>query len=49
MPLTKIIITTNFDEPPEDRARLEQMADGYLIKADVTPSNLIEIIDQLCT
>jgi len=47
MPLSKIIVTTNFDEPPEDRARLEQMADGYLIKADVTPSKLVELIDQV--
>jgi DNA-binding response OmpR family regulator len=47
LPLTKIIVTTNFDEPPEDRARLEQMADGYLIKADVTPSKLVEIIDEI--
>lgn len=47
LPLTKIIVTTNFDEPPEDRARLEQMADGYLIKADVTPSNLVEIINEV--
>lgn len=47
LPLTKIIITTNFDEPEEDRAYLEELADGYLIKADVTPSNLLEIIDQI--
>lgn len=44
LPLTKIIVTTNFDEPPEDRARLEKMADGYLIKADVTPSKLVELV-----
>ena len=49
LPLTKIIVTTNFDEPAEDRARLEQMADGYLIKADVTPSKLVEIIEELNT
>lgn len=47
MPLTKIIVTTNFDEPPEDRARLEKMADGYLIKADVTPSKLVELVGQV--
>jgi DNA-binding response OmpR family regulator len=47
MPLTKIIVTTNFDEPPEDRARLENMADGYLIKADVTPSKLVELVGQV--
>lgn len=47
LPLSKIIVTTNFDEPEEDRARLESLADGYLIKADVTPSKLIELIDQI--
>jgi DNA-binding response OmpR family regulator len=47
LPLTKIIVTTNFDEPDEDRARLEQMADGYLIKADVTPSKLVELVEQV--
>lgn len=47
LPLTKIIITTNFDEPDEDRSRLEQLADGYLIKADVTPSALVELIAQV--
>lgn len=47
LPLTKIIVTTNFDEPAEDRTRLEQMADGYLIKADVTPSKLVEIINEV--
>jgi len=47
LPLTKIIVTTNFDEPAEDRAHLEKLADGYLIKADVTPSKLVEIILQM--
>lgn len=47
LPLTKIIVTTNFDEPPEDRARLEKMADGYLIKADVTPSKLVELVSDV--
>ena len=47
MPHTKIIVTTNFEEPPEDRSKLEEMADGYLIKADVTPSKLVELIDEL--
>ena len=47
LPLTKIIVTTNFDEPAEDRAHLEQLADGYLIKADVTPSKLVELVGQV--
>lgn len=47
LPLTRIIVTTNFDEPAEDRSRLEKMADGYIIKADVVPSQLVEIIEQV--
>ncbi len=49
LPHTKIIVTTNFDEPAEDRARLEKLADGYLIKADVTPSKLVELVQQILT
>ncbi len=44
LPHSKIIVTTNFDQPEQDRVRLESMADGYLIKADVTPSKLVELI-----
>lgn len=47
LPLTKIIVTTNFDEPEKDRERLEKIADGYLIKADVTPSRLVELVEQI--
>lgn len=47
LPLTKIIVTTNFDEPEEDRTRLEKLADGYLIKADVTPGNLVDLVNQV--
>lgn len=47
LPLTKIIVTTNFDEPDEDRARLEALADGYLIKADVTPTRLVELVAEV--
>lgn len=47
LPNTKIIITTNLDQDDEGRADLEAKADGYLIKADVTPRKLIEIIKQI--
>lgn len=44
---SKIIVTTNFDEPEKDRERLEKLADAYLIKADITPSHLLEIINKM--
>lgn len=47
LPMTKIIITTNFDEPEENRNRLEQLADGYLIKADITPNALVDVVKQV--
>jgi DNA-binding response OmpR family regulator len=47
LPNTKIIITTNLDQDDESRQDLEARADGYLIKADVTPRKLVEIIGQI--
>ena len=47
LPNTKIIITTNLDQDDNTRADLEARADGYLIKADVTPRKLVEIIRQI--
>ncbi len=43
----KIIITTNLDQDESARAEVEALADGYLIKADVTPKKLVEIIGQM--
>ena len=44
---TKIIITTNLDEDEQTRAQLEKLADGYLIKAEITPRQLVEYLSQL--
>lgn len=44
LPNTKIIVLTNFDQDDATRAAMESKADGYLIKADITPRHLIEII-----
>ncbi len=43
----KIIITTNLEMSEEDRAPIEAKADGYLIKADITPKELVAYLDQL--
>ena len=43
----KIIITTNLDQEEETRAKIEQQADGYLIKAEITPKELVEYLKQL--
>ena len=47
IPDSKVIIMTNFQQDAESRHMLELKADAYLIKADVTPKKLVEIIRQL--
>jgi len=44
---SKIIITTNLDQEESMREELERMADGYLIKAEITPKKLVEIVKQM--
>ena len=44
---TSIIIMTNFDQDEESRSIMQSQADGYLIKADITPSKLIQIVNAL--
>lgn len=43
----KIIITTNLDEPEDIRRQIEHLADGYLIKAEITPKLLVDFIDKI--
>ena len=40
----KVIVTTNLDQEDDSKAEIEKMADGYLIKAEFTPRQLVEII-----
>jgi DNA-binding response OmpR family regulator len=47
IPNTRVIVLTNFEQDDESRAAMQQHADAYLIKADITPKKLIEIIRQL--
>ncbi len=43
----KIIVTTNLDQEEETREHLEKQADGYLIKAEITPRELVAYLKQL--
>ena len=43
----RIIITTNLDQSDEIRANIEQQADGYLVKANITPRELVAFLQQL--
>lgn len=43
---SKIIITTNLEQKDEVRAEIERQADGYVIKAEITPKQLVEFLSK---
>jgi DNA-binding response OmpR family regulator len=43
----KIIIITNLEQREDVRADIEKQADGYLVKAEITPRELADILDKL--
>ncbi|MEO8862966.1 MAG: response regulator [Candidatus Saccharimonadales bacterium] len=43
----RIIITTNLELSEESRTAIENQADGYIVKAEVTPHELTTFLDQL--
>ena len=47
IPNSRVIILTNFEQDDESRLAMEAKADGYLIKAEITPRKLIDIIKQM--
>ncbi len=47
IPNSKVLVLTNFEQDEESRMAMEHRADGYLIKADITPRKLLGIIEQL--
>lgn len=47
VPHSRILVLTNFSQNEESRTAMQSKADGYLIKADITPRKLIEIIQSL--
>lgn len=44
---SKVIITTNLEQDESIRVKLEHTADGYLIKAEMTPKELVAVVDQV--
>jgi DNA-binding response OmpR family regulator len=47
-PITaKIIIITNLEQRDDVRADIEQRADGYLVKAEMTPKELVAFLDKI--
>lgn len=46
---TKIVVLTNLAQDKTSQEALKSQADGYIIKADIVPSQLADIIDSLLT
>ena len=47
IPNSHVIVLTNFEQDEESRVAMQQHADAYLIKAEITPKKLISVIQQL--
>lgn len=43
----KIIITTNLEQRDDVRADIEKQADGYIVKAELTPRELVGVLDNI--
>lgn len=41
----KIIITTNLEQREDVRADIEKQADGYVVKAELTPHELVDFVN----
>ena len=43
----KIIVITNLEQREDVRADIEKQADGYVVKAEITPHELVDLINNL--
>jgi len=43
----KIIITTNLEQREDVRSDIEKQADGYIVKAEITPHELVAVLEKL--
>lgn len=43
----KIIIITNLEQRQDVKAEIERQADGYLVKAELTPRELVSFLDNI--
>jgi CheY-like chemotaxis protein len=44
---SKIIITTNLEQREDLREEIERQADGYVVKAEITPHELVDLLSTL--
>ena len=47
IPKSHVVVLTNFQQDDESRIAMQQHADAYLIKAEITPKKLISVIEKL--
>lgn len=47
IPNSKVIVLTNFEQDDESRMAMQSRADAYLIKAEITPRKLLDVIKSL--
>ena len=47
VPDSKILIMTNFEQDDRAKSEVAGRVDGYLIKADITPRKLLEVIQEM--
>ena len=47
IPNTRVIVLTNLEQDEESRIAMQQNADAYLIKAEITPRKLLAILEDL--
>ena len=47
VPNSKFLVMTNFEQNDRDRETMLKRVDGYLIKAEITPRRLLEVIEEL--
>lgn len=43
----KVIITTNLEQRDDIREDIEKQADGYIVKAEITPHELVALVDSI--
>jgi CheY-like chemotaxis protein len=44
---SKVIVLTNLEQSEKVRGDIEKQADGYLVKADLTPHELAEFVNKI--
>ena len=47
IPESKILIMTNFEQDDATKSAIMNRVDGYLIKADITPRKLIDVVNKM--